>query len=382
LSRSVSSIGDGIALIALVLYVKATERSGIAVAALLLAQALPHLLGPVTGTLVDRVNIKRLMVACEIGQAIIFTAVALWQPPFVALLFLVVTASVLDTTFGPASGSAVPALVSAPDLMQANAWLGTSLNLQVAIGPLLGGALAAGLGPRWALAANALSFAVSAALLAGLPKTMRVAARSGAGVLSDGLAGLRFAWKQPAVRSLMLGTFLLVAFVAVDNVALVFLTRDVLGLNAFGFGAVAATFGVGMLAGSVVLSWMRSVPRSAPLLLSAWLMSGVSAIATGLAPNAGIAAGAQSVGGLGNGIGNVASSTLIQQLVPREMLGRAFGLFGTAASAGSALAYTLAGVLLDLTSPRVTFVVGGIGALAVLLVFGPTLWRAASRRTV
>jgi MFS family permease len=232
------------------------------------------------------------------------------------------------------------------------------------------------------LAANALSFAVSAALLAGLPKTMRVAARSGAGVLSDGLAGLRFAWKQPAVRSLMLGTFLLVAFVAVDNVALVFLTRDVLGLNAFGFGAVAATFGVGMLAGSVVLSWMRSVPRSAPLLLSAWLMSGVSAIATGLAPNAGIAAGAQSVGGLGNGIGNVASSTLIQQLVPREMLGRAFGLFGTAASAGSALAYTLAGVLLDLTSPRVTFVVGGIGALAVLLVFGPTLWRAASRRTV
>ena len=57
---------------------------------------------------------------------------------------------------------------------------------------------------------------------------------------------------------------------------------------------------------------------------------------------------------------------------------RSFG----AASAGSALAYTLAGVLLDLTSPRVTFVVGGIGALAVLLVFGPTLWRAASRRTV
>jgi MFS family permease len=365
-----------------VLYVKASEHSGIAVAALLLAQALPHLLGPVTGTLVDRVNLKRLMVACEIGQAIIFAAVALWQPPFVALLFLVVTASVLDTTFGPASGSAVPALVAAPDLMQANAWLGTSLNLQVAIGPLLGGALAAGLGPRWALAANALSFAISAALLAGLPKTMRVAARSGAGVLSDGLEGLRFAWRQPAIRSLMLGTFLLVAFVAVDNVALVFLTRDVLGLNAFGFGAVAATFGVGMLAASVVLSWMRSLPRSAPLLLSAWLMSGVSAFATGLAPNAGLAAGAQSVGGLGNGIQNVASSTLIQQLVPREMLGRVFGLFGTAASAGSTVAYVLAGVLLDVTSPRITFVVGGLGGGAVLLVFGPTLWRAASRPTV
>jgi MFS family permease len=365
-----------------VLYVKATEHSGIAVSALLLAQAVPHLLGPVTGTLVDRVNLKRLMIACEIGQAIVFTAIALSQPPFVALLFLVVIASVLDTTFGPASGSAVPGLVAPPDLMQANAWLGTSLNLQVTIGPLLGGALAAGLGPRWALAANALSFAISAALLAGLPRTIRVAASSGAGVLSDGLEGLRFVWRQPAIRSLMLGTFLLVAFVAVDNVALVFLTRDVLRLNALGFGAVAATFGVGMLAASVVLSWMRSVPRPAPLLLSAWLLSGVSALATGLAPNPGLAAGAQSVGGLGNGIQNVASSTLIQQLVPREMLGRVFGLFGTAASAGSAVAYILAGVLLGLTSPRVTFVVGGLGGLATLLVFGPTLWRAASRRTI
>jgi hypothetical protein len=133
LSRSVSSIGDGIALIALVLYVKAAEHSGVAVAALLLAQTLPHLLGPVTGTLVDRLNLKRLMVACELSQAIIFSAIALWQPPFFALLLMIVVASILDTTFGPASGSAVPAIVAGPDLMQANAWLGTSLNLQVAI---------------------------------------------------------------------------------------------------------------------------------------------------------------------------------------------------------------------------------------------------------
>jgi hypothetical protein len=118
-----------------------------------------------------------------------------------------------------------------------------------------------------------------------------------------------------------------------------------------------------MLGASVVLSWLRAVPPSGPLLLSGWLLSATSALATGLAPNPGVAAGAQSVGGLGNGIQNVASSTLI-------------------ASAGSAIAYSLAGVLLDVTSPRVTFVVGGLGGLAVLLVFGPTLWRAASHRTV
>jgi MFS family permease len=180
----------------------------------------------------------------------------------------------------------------------------------------------------------------------------------------------------------MLGTFLLVAFLAVDNVALVFLTRDVLGLNAFGFGTVAAAFGVGMLAGSVVLSWIRMVPRSGPLLLVGWLLSALSSLATGLAPNPAVAAGAQSLGGLANGVENVASATLIQERAPREMLGRVIGLFGTAASAGSALAYILAGVLLDVTSPRVAFIVGGLGALAVLVVIGPTLWRTAPRRTI
>jgi MFS family permease len=58
------------------------------------------------------------------------------------------------------------------------------------------------------------------------------------------------------------------------------------------------------------------------------------------------------------------------------MLGRVFGLFGTAAFAGSTLAYVLAGVLLDATSPRATFIVGGAGAIASVLLIGPLLWRA------
>jgi MFS family permease len=372
-------VGDGAALIALVLYVKDLESSGVAVGSLLVAQSLPHLLGPLTGTLVDRLDLKRLMVACELAQAVIFVAVAWWLPPFSVLLVLVVGAAILDTTFGPASGSAVPALVGPLDLRQANAWLGTSLNLQVAVGPLLGGLLVSTFGVRWALAVNALSFALSGAILIGLPGRIRPALSSAEGVLKAGAAGLRFAWHHSAVRALLAGTFLLVAFVAVDNVALVFLTRDVLHTSPLGFGAVAAAFGAGMIISSVVLAWLRSVPRSASLLLGGWLLSGLTTVATGLAPNLGIASGAQALGGVANGVENVASETLIQEVVPQAMLGRVFGLLGTAASAGSALAYALAGILLDVTSPRTTFIVAGIGALAVLLLTGPALMGSGSR---
>src|SRR5919198_924844 len=60
-----------------------------------------------------------------------------------ALLALVAASAVLETLFTPAGRSSVPSLVEEGQLLQANAWMGTSLNLQVALGSLIGGALAA-----------------------------------------------------------------------------------------------------------------------------------------------------------------------------------------------------------------------------------------------
>ena len=70
--------------------------------------------------------------------------------------------------------------------------------------------------------------------------------------------------------------------------------------------------------------------------------------------------------------------TLIQQAVPREMLGRVFGLVATAAFGGSTLAYAAGGPLLDLTSPRSVFLMAGAGILAVTAFLWFALRGAAS----
>jgi MFS family permease len=376
LARASSQVGDGAALIALLLYVRDLEHSGVAIGALLLAQSLPHLAGPLMGTLIDRLDLKRVMVACDLAQAALFVAIAVWQPPFIALLAVVAVASLLDTTFGPAASSSVPQLVERNDLMRANAWVGSALNFQVAVGPLLGGTLVSLFGVRGGLGANAASFVVSAVLLMTVPGLGRARVEDSGGVAAAGLAGLAYAWRNPVVRWLLIGVLLLVAFAAVDNVALVFLTRDTLRLSAAAFGVVAAAFGLGMLVSSIGLLAWRHPPRPAAILGVSWFLTAAGTLVTGLAPN-GLAAGAmQAVAGVGNGAENIAADTLIQQAVPREMLGRVFGLFGTAAFTGSALAYVLAGVLLDATSPRVTFIVGGSGALLVVIALAPFLWRA------
>ena len=299
LARTTSHVGDGIALVALVLLVQENEGTGTAVGVLLLASSVPRFLGPLAGVVVDRVEQRTLMVLCDLGNAAIFVAIASLQPSFGVLLVLVAASAILDTLFAPAGRSAVPALVHADDILQANAWMGTSLNLQVALGTLIGGALVAAIGVRGALAFDAVSFALSAALLIGLPRLRVMPQEPPGGFLAVGKEGLAFAWRTRVVRTFVIVLFLGVAFAAVDNVALVFLVRETLGGGPLAFGLVSAAFGVGMIAASVGLSIRRTTLAVTSLLIVAWLASGIGTITTGLAPLIAVVLVAQAIGGFG-----------------------------------------------------------------------------------
>lgn len=80
-ARAVSFLGDALSLVALMLHVAETTGRALAVAMLLLAgDFAPALLGPLTGTISDRFDLKRVMVACELIQAGLMVAIALWLP--------------------------------------------------------------------------------------------------------------------------------------------------------------------------------------------------------------------------------------------------------------------------------------------------------------
>jgi MFS family permease len=129
-AKAVSHLGDGAALVALVVYVQQAQGRGVAVAvsALLLAGTLPTLLGPLAVALVDRVDQRRLMLGAQAGQAVLYGAMAAVLPPFPVLLVLVAAASLLATLFAPAGRSVVPSLVPPGDLVRANSWMGMALS--------------------------------------------------------------------------------------------------------------------------------------------------------------------------------------------------------------------------------------------------------------
>jgi MFS family permease len=365
LARTISNVGDGIAFVAFVLLVQQRQETGVAVGSLLLVQAVPRFLGPLAGTVADRVDQRALMIACDLGNAAIFGSIALLTPSFPVLLALAGASSCLDTLFAPAGRSALPAVVGRKDLLRANALLGTSFNLQLALGPVIGGALVAGIGTRGAFTANIASFLLSAAIMTRLPELRAVEDEERRGFLAAGTEGLRYAWTTPAVRTVVIALFLAVAFAAMDNVALVFLVRETLDGSALAFGLLTAAYGVGMIAASGGLS-LRVVRFSAgTIFLAGWFFSGIGILLTGVAPVLLVAGLGQLIAGCGNGGENIGAETLIQRIVPRAMLGRTFGVVSTAAFGGSTLAYAASGFLLDATSPRTVFVIGGVGVLAV-----------------
>jgi MFS family permease len=379
-ARTISHVGDGIALIALVLLVQDTRKTGTAVGALLLATMIPRFFGPIAGAIVDRVEQRTVMVVCDLGQAAIFAAIAWFAPPFPVLLGLVALAASFDTMFAPAGRSALPALVRPEQLMRANAWIGMSLNIQVAAGPVLGGLLVTWLDHRGALAANALSFVLSALILLRLPPLRAPHDGEARGFLAVGMEGLRFAWRSPVIRTLIVALFIGVAFAGLDDVALVFLVRETLDGSALAYGLVTGAYGIGMLAGSLGLSWKGTAAAAGTVFLIGWVATGVGAVLTGIAPLIALVAVAQAVAGAGNAVDVVAMDTLVQQAVPRHMLGRVFGLVGTAAPLGHALAFASGGFLVDLVGPRNTFLIAGLGVLLVLVPVMLVLRRAEAAR--
>jgi MFS family permease len=378
---ALSYIGSGAASTALTLYIQQTRGTGTAVAAFLIASNAPRLLGPLAGGVADRVDLRTLLVGCDIGQAILYALIAT-LPSFGILIALTALATVLQTSYGPARTAIVPNLVEPEELIPANALLGAASNLYVAIGPLVGGILFAAVGASAGLLVNAATFLGSALLTRAVPATPPPDGTEHEGLIASAATGMRFVWADKVLRATAISIFLLVSFIAVDNVALVFLVRETLHGSALAYGVIEAVFGVGMLLGTFWIIRGRGGQWLATrLYVFACSLSVAGSFGGAIAPSVAVLAPFEALAGAGNGIENVAMETIVQQRVPRGMIGRVYGFVSSTTSLGLGISMGLGGLLVDATSARFAFLVASIGGVLSILAVAPTLLRAKAPRT-
>lgn len=400
-ARAVSFLGGSVSSVALILYVAGEAGTGAAVALLMLVgEALPSLLAPVAGALADRIEPRRLMVACEVGQGVVLALVAFLLPSLPVLLTLVAAKSLLAVVFDPAGRSVLPRLVADRDLERANAALGLgTYGLEVA-GPLVAAALLPALGVRGVLWLDVATFAASAVLLGGLPRLPRPErpdTEAVAGIWVDVGAGLRYLLRHRMVRMLALCFWGVVLCTGLDDVVLVFLARDTLHAGDSAVSLLYGGVGLGLLVGLVSAARRRVAvadptggPASRPLVVAgagavvAGL--GVSAagnLLTGLASAFWAALAFQAVRGLGIAAVEVGLPAVIARSVPEHLRGRMFALVYGGVSLAAALSYVVGGVALGVTSPGAILVVAGaLGALTCAVVGWALYHRSGDQFTV
>lgn len=382
-ARTVSFLGDALSLVALMLYVAETTGQALAVAILLLVgDFAPALLGPLTGTISDRFDLKRVMVGCELTQAGLIAVIALWLPTLPLLLALVALRAIAGQIFQPASRAAVPGVVRDRDLESANAAIGIGTNGGEALGPLLAALLLPVLDTRGVLLLDAVTFLASAALLTLLPSPKRDFSTGTARgtFLADTKAGLRYIWATPMVRTIGLGFFAIVAFNGIDDVALVFLATNTLGGGDAAVGLLLAAVGIGLFIGYALLALPHRLAMGT-LLLAGFAISSAGNLLTGLAWAVAAAFVVQTIRGLGIAAMDVAVNTMLQRSVPRDLLGRVFGSLYGAIGVAAALAYVLGGLLIDFTNARIAFLAGGAGGLLATLAVAAALRRNHTKRS-
>jgi MFS family permease len=370
LARVVSVLGDTMGGVALILYVAEGVGGGTAVGLLLLAgDFTPTLLSPFVGVIADRLERRRLLIICELGQALAMGIIVVAKPNLGLLLTLVALGSVLSSVFQAAARSAVPDLVADEDLEQANASIGGGTHGLEALGPLLAVILLPFFSPIGLLTIDAVTFLVSPLLLAGLPRMLSaVQPGSYETVSAAARTGIRYIWKHRTLRPFAVAFVVAVAFTAVDDVALVFLGRDTFAAGDSGISLLYAASGLGLLLGFALLVARTTRFPAITVAIAGFAISGAGNLLTGLSPIIAAAFAMQLVRGLGISLVEVGTTTLVQRSVPRHLLGRVFANLYGAIGLAAGLSYIIGGRLLDSIPAGTVLAVGGAAGCAVTAV--------------
>jgi MFS family permease len=369
LSTLASSMGTLLAAVALAIDVKDRTGSGIWVSALMIVEFLPAIaIGLALGPLVDRLSRRGLMVGADLARVAVFTALAFVSSPS-AIVAMAAVAGVATGFFRPAVYAGLPNLVADEELAQANSVLQGVENLSWAIGPLLGGVIVAVSGPHLAYWINAVSFLVSALLIARIPgRLLQTATALTKGHWSDVKEGLGAVVRSRPLVTVVVAWSLVMIGNAAVNVGDVFIAKDTFHAGDFGFGVLYGASGVGLVLGSFAAALLESRAR-----VSLLYGGGIGAMALGIgaaavSPNVWVASALCIVSGTGNGIAGVCNALLVQRGAPDNVRGRAFTVVMSVNYVVLGLAMAGAGPFIDAFGARWAWGLAGLVLAAAALI--------------
>jgi MFS family permease len=374
----ISQIGDGLNKVALLWFVYEMTGSALKMTAIGLLQTIPPLVfGPLIGVYLDCLPKKTVMIVVDLLR----TLMILLIPAFYAfdlltlerLYVLVFFISIVSTIFGPALSSAVPLIVQRSQLTTANAFLQSTTNIGVLLGPAMSGIGIALIGAQNVLYVDAATFFVSALCLLPIHvrdnRMVKGLKALSTPVVQDMMVGFRFVFLQHrVVFALMITAVLYNLAISAFVFLLPVVAKDLLQVGPMELGWLWSALGIGMLAASL---WLARAPQGTfqdrvsntgrslavggiavctlglvqtPVLLSTFLLIVI-------------------IGGSTSLFYPVVWA-MLQEVTPEHLLGRVFTTFSTGGMASAMIGMAGFGWAADAVGPAASLI--GIGLLLLL----------------
>jgi MFS family permease len=378
----VSGAGDGIFWVALVVVLSDQPRFGLWLTLAVFARLAPRaFLSLPAGALVDRSNLRSLVVTIELVRAALMVALAVivsFDAPALPVLALVLVSYSIAAPTRPALAAIVPSVAGERHLAGANAVLSTVRQIMTFVGPLLGVAIAAW-APAAGFAVNAATFAVSGLVIMtirGIPDRSRQVRPSRRGparlgpisAFVDGVGAVR---AIPALGPLVALIGVMYFVRGSEMVLHVYVVRDQLGANVERIGLLSGAVGLGALLAMPIASRAADSPSPVRPIVFSLLATAI--------PTAGLAAVTTTLGasavlipvGVGMVVFEVVIVVMVQRITPPSSLGRVFGAINGASNTGKLVGALAAPVCIAVFGVEGSLLV--VGA-AVVLVGAAALW--------
>ena len=395
-AETISHLGSSFSGLAMpIVAIQLLSAGPMEIALINLADFLPFLLfGLLIGALVDRLPRRGILIVGDLGRALLLLTIpiafalnALSIPQLVVVGFLFGTLTVF---FDVAYQSYLPSLIPKEDLVDGNSKLELSRSAAGLLGPSLAGALIAIVKAPAAVIIDAISFALSALFIFSIkPKHENVAELNDssappastprASLRSDIVAGLRYVFGHPALRTIGGATATSNLFSSIAGTVQMLFAYNVLGLSVAYVGFAATLGSAGGLLSAVFADRISkrlgvgrtivlTIPLGGPMLaVLAFCQPGNDLL------NAVVFGGGFFAMAASGTLYNINQVSLRQALTPPEMSGRMNATMRWFVWGTIPIGALLGGIIGTNLGLREALIIGGVGgSFAFLpLLFGP-----------
>jgi MFS family permease len=367
LAQIVSSFGDSLTGLTLLILVNALTGSTAAIATLTILIAIPTVvIGLIAGVYVDRFDRKRIMLVSDAARAIMVIGLIfvsskdnLWL--IYALSFLQAT---VGTFFNPARTALTQELIPQEQLLEAGSISQTSMVLSSLAGSAFAGVLYGLTQSFWlAFVIDTATFLISFALVLAVRAKHQARASDATATTSlfkELLEGLQVIQRSRTLIALLVATGVTMLGLGAVNVLFVPLLINELKVPPVWLGAVEGAQTVGMILGGVFLMGMISKVNTSWLIVVCLALLSVLVAGIGLAANVIVFAAILFGSGLLVVPLSSASGAIMQKIVSNELMGRVSSSFNVVTGGASLLSMALAGTLGATIGMRNVFLIAGV----------------------